>query len=197
MSRDFEIVAAERIQREQTNHERLAAAVEYVARKFKETKERSRGAVKLNKVLWWADTESHRRRGFSITGSEYQRLREGPVPHQLPVVRGRLEAEGRVRRVLRHVGAPNPEHSLEVLVDDEPTTLDQGDRDLLDEAIVFFRGQTGRAASDWSHKKSAGWQVLEDGDLIPHSSWLVDVDEFGLQPSHSAREVEQMLRDNS
>lgn len=185
-----------RADRERTSDARLAAAIEYVARRLAQTNEHYRGAVKLNKILWWADTESHRRHGFSITGSEYQRLREGPVPYQLPIVRRRLEAEGRVRRVLRDIGAPRPEQSLEVLADDEAAVLDERDKALLDEALEFFRGKTGKAVSDWSHKHSAGWRVLEDGDLIPHQSWLVDVEQLG-ESSHSAGEVEQMLRDNS
>lgn len=193
---DFDDLPEIRAERERTSNARLAAAIEYVARRLEQTNERHRGAVKLNKILWWADTESYRDRGFSVTGAEYQRLPEGPAPHQLPVVRARLEHEGRIRRVLRNLGAPSPEQSLEVIANDESAALDGDDREMLENALKFFRGKSGKAVSDWSHKHSAGWQVLEDGDLIPHQSWLVDVEQLGAS-THSASEVEQMLRDNS
>lgn len=197
MTQNFTHMDKERAERAAANHARLHAVIEYVARQFDATNERYRGAVKLNKVLWWADTESHRRRGFSVTGSEYQRLSEGPAPHQLPVVRSQLEAQGRIRRVLRDIGAPKPEHSIEVIASDESTALDTQDREFLDEALELFRGKTGSATSEWSHRHSAGWQVLEDGDLIPHESWLIDTAALDEPPAHSADDVAEMLRKNS
>ena len=38
------------------------------------------GAVKLNKILYYADFAAYRILGKPITGAQYQKLREGPAP---------------------------------------------------------------------------------------------------------------------
>ena len=44
------------------------------------------GATKLNKILWWSDFLAYGQRGRPITGVEYMRLAQGPVPKRyLPV----------------------------------------------------------------------------------------------------------------
>ena len=68
-----------------------------------------RGAVKLNKVLWWADCESFRERGCSVTGSAYQRLSEGPAPVSLLPVRKQLEKSAEIKIEERSSGASLPE----------------------------------------------------------------------------------------
>jgi len=55
------------------------------------------GAVKLNKVLWFSDTESFALTGQPITGARYIREKYGPVPKAIVPVRSELEREGAVR----------------------------------------------------------------------------------------------------
>ncbi len=52
------------------------------------------GVTKLNKILWWVDFLSCARHGEPITGVEYQKLEQGPVPRPLPQVRNLLVDSG-------------------------------------------------------------------------------------------------------
>ena len=55
------------------------------------------GAVKLNKVLWFSDTESFAHAGASITGATYTRQQFGPVPKAIMPIREELAREGAIR----------------------------------------------------------------------------------------------------
>jgi hypothetical protein len=55
------------------------------------------GAVKLNKVLWFADARQYLLTGKPITGAEYVRQQFGPVPRQIVQVRDELVAEGKIK----------------------------------------------------------------------------------------------------
>ena len=58
---------------------RLGEAILYVAERLADDPA-GRGAVKLNKILWWADFESFRERGRSVTGAVYQKLERRTRP---------------------------------------------------------------------------------------------------------------------
>ena len=184
-----------RADRKSASDERLAAAVEYVSHQMAESGDQHRGAVKLNKIIWWADQESFRRYGYSITGSEYQRLPQGPVPFRFPPVRDLLANAQRVKITQQDVGAPNPATVLEpgpqldlALV---RRVLSADDLAMLDESLAKFHDWTGTQISDFSHRESVAWQNAEDGELIPDSAWLID-------PSAAPAEfdVAQLLSDN-
>ncbi len=140
--------------------------------------DRHRGAVKLNKIVWWADQESYRRGGYSITGSDYQRLPQGPVPHRLDLIRQQLARGARVTIGHRDVGAPNPAIVLEPGPSSDMSEvrrlLDEDDVAMLEEALAKFHNWTGTQVSEFSHRESIAWKNLEDGDLIPDSAWLID-----------------------
>jgi len=55
------------------------------------------GATKLNKVLWFSDTEAFALTGKPITGATYIREKHGPVPKAFMPVREELRKEGVVR----------------------------------------------------------------------------------------------------
>ncbi len=52
------------------------------------------GLVKLNKMLWRADFEAFATRGQPVTGRQYQRLRYGPAPVEMPSVLNDLKKDG-------------------------------------------------------------------------------------------------------
>ena len=64
------------------DEEKLAELILYVAEKIQS--DRTAGATKLNKYLYFADFSAVRKLGHPITGAEYQRLRHGPAPRRLP-----------------------------------------------------------------------------------------------------------------
>ena len=132
-----------------------------------------RGAVKLNKVLWWADFESFRERLRSVTGAMYQKLSEGPAPVRLVPACEALIASGAVELRRRDVGAPHPENVLSPLRDAEQL-FDADDLSYLDMALAKFRGMTGRECSEFSHWASVGWRAVEMEQVIPYETSIID-----------------------
>lgn len=55
------------------------------------------GAVKLNKVLWFADARQFLLTGRPITGADYIREKFGPVPKSIMPIRDELSAEGKIQ----------------------------------------------------------------------------------------------------
>ena len=150
---------------------RLGEAMLYVAGRLADDPV-GRGAVKLNKILWWADFESFRERGHSVTGTVYQKLKEGPAPVRLLPTRKRLVESGAARMTERHTGALSPEKVLQALRQPEPV-FDDNDIHYLEQALKKFYGMTGKQCSDFSHQASAGWQTVNIKEVIPYETSLV------------------------
>jgi hypothetical protein len=75
---------------------RLAALAHYVIWKCDPA---DLGAVKLNKILWFADLDHYRRTGRTITGATaYTKLQHGPVPRGMLRALSALEAENKIAK---------------------------------------------------------------------------------------------------
>ncbi len=144
-------------------------AIIYIA-KHSEGDERF-GAVKLNKILYFADFEAYRRLGEPITGATYYRLDQGPAPKQMLEARRRLIRKEAIRI------EPRPyftgvQHRIVAL--DEPTEgiLRPEEVEILDEVIGELWHMTAREASELSHLEW-GWLAAKPMEDIPYSSaWL-------------------------
>jgi hypothetical protein len=145
---------------------RFAEIVLYVAKRIED--DPRGGAIKLNKILYFADFAHQRAFGRPITWAEYQRLPMGPAPRRLKPVRELLVAQGDA--VLRSemlsgyeqkrlVALRDPDHTILNLSDDE--------RRMLDDAIKMLWGRTGWEASELSHRPMA-WQLISDFETIPY-----------------------------
>ena len=151
------------------NAEKLKELVLYVAERSKS--DPNFGAVKLNKILYYADFYAYRKLGQPITGAEYQKLPEGPAPRQFLPARDSLRRDGLIdieqRQVFNHVQqrvVPTQEYRRSLLSDEEIA--------LVDEVIDMLWHKNGREASDMSHDEP-GWKVVDYGETIPYSTaWL-------------------------
>ena len=153
--------------------DRLGEAIVYVAERIADDPG-GQGAVKLNKILWWADFESFRERHCSVTGAVYQKLNEGPAPVRLLPTRKKLLGSGAVEMVERDRGARSPEKVLIARRPPEPI-FDEDDLRYLDGALEKFHGMTGKECSEFSHRASAGWQTVNKGEVIPYETSLVSM----------------------
>lgn len=129
------------------------------------------GAVKLNKILFYADFLAYRHFGRPITGSEYQKLDHGPAPRQLKPLRDRMKREGAlaVRKTeyggyLQHRTLALREPILGKFTADEIALVDRVIKDLW--------GQNAADVSDRSHR-FIGWQLAKLGETIPYSVALL------------------------
>lgn len=152
--------------------DRLSEAIVYVAERMADDPG-GQGAVKLNKILWWADFESFRERRRSVTGAVYQKLNEGPAPVRLLPTRERLLRAGAIEMKGRDRGAGSPEKVLITRRPPEPI-FDEEDLRYLERALERFHGMTGKECSDFSHRASAGWQTVNKGEVIPYETSIID-----------------------
>lgn len=148
---------------------KLTELLVYVATRLQG--DRSGGATKLNKVLFFADFAHVRRCGVPITGADYQKLEHGPAARRLRPVRDRLVERGDAELVdeeflgyRQHRLSPTREADVSVFTDEELATIDA--------VLADLDGLTARQVSDLSHEE-AGWRLVEPGETIPYEAALV------------------------
>jgi uncharacterized phage-associated protein len=141
----------------------------YVAHRLRN--DRAGGAVKLNKVLYFADVAHVRKHGRPITGADYQKLPQGPAPRRLKPVRSRLVAEGAADLVTEeflgyrmHRLVPRRDPDLSRFSADELATIDK--------VLADLKHLTGAQVSELSHEEP-GWIHAQEGESIPYEMALV------------------------
>ena len=166
--------------------EKFRELIVYIVRRS--TPDPTFGAIKLNKVLYYADFAAYRQFDKPITGATYRKFIEGPAPVELPDVRRELIDSGDASleewpyftgMQYRLVIAEGRNPDLEL--------FRPGELELVDSVIDFFEGKTAREVSDFSHREP-GWVIAEDREVIPYeTAWLSsepisqEMEEMGLK----------------
>lgn len=129
------------------------------------------GAVKLNKLLYFAEFSAVRLFGRPITGVEYQRLDNGPAPRRLLPVRERLVADGSAE--LRTATAFGfAQQRLIPLRDPDVSAFSPDELQLVDQVVELLRGKTAAEVTAISHQE-AGWRMVGDREVIPYEFAVV------------------------
>jgi hypothetical protein len=155
----------------------MEAAMDYDEHKFAElllyaadrlADDPAGGAVKLNKVLFFAEFAHMRRHGHPITGAEYQKLKWGPAPWRLLPLRQRLLDGGTARMhdetyqgFVQERLVPLREPDLSLFTPDELAAVDQ--------VVGELYGMSATDASLMSHDE-VGWQMVEERETIPYEA---------------------------
>lgn len=128
------------------------------------------GKTRLFKELFWADAIHYAMTGKTITGSEYKKLPNGPVPVNGMAAFDELIQSGRA--TLRQV--PTPYSSRQQILG-EPTmdvfTPDEVAR--LDDICDWGGGQYATQVSEHSHDFSP-WKWALDGEVIEMDAIFID-----------------------
>ncbi len=129
------------------------------------------GAVKLNKILFYADFLAYRHFGRAITGAEYQKLDHGPAPRQLKPLRDQMKREGALAIREQEYGGYTQHRTLALR---EPILgkFSADEIALVDKVIKDLWGQNASDVSDRSHRFT-GWQLAKLGETIPYSVALL------------------------
>jgi hypothetical protein len=129
------------------------------------------GAVKLNKILFFADFEAYRRLGESITGATYQHLDEGPAPRALVPLRDELLAEEAIR-VSRREYFGSEQQRIEPLRTPKLDLFSIAELEIVEEVIRELWQLNAKQVSELSHYEPA-WQLTRSGEDIPYTAaWL-------------------------
>lgn len=128
------------------------------------------GAVKLNKILFYADFISFAEYGEPITGVRYKKYPLGPVPVVLKRVRKKMEADGDVviRKKTYYGGT---QHRVTPIREPDFEKLSARDVALVDHIIKVFADHSGSAMSELSHDRA--WRNASEGDAIPYEAAFV------------------------
>ena len=135
------------------------------------------GAVKLNKVMWFADLEAYRRFGRTVTGQlSYEKRQYGPVPNNIVKSIRRLEqADLIATRDVPTFGGTRREHVW--LKKPDLSGFTAVEIDILNEAIDWVcEEHTAKSISALSH--DALWEQAELGEQIPIGAATVVPDEI-------------------
>lgn len=150
---------------------RLRELVLYIAEKCVD--DSSFGAIKLNKILAFADFYSFFRFGIPITGAEYMRLPKGPVPRRMKWVLSKMEEGHKIAITKINVGK-FVQHRVVPLRSANRNIFSLRDIEMIDEMIGFCRDQTATSVSDLSH--GIAWRVAADRGKIPYESVFLSDD---------------------
>lgn len=120
------------------------------------------GAVKLHKVLYFADMLAYASRGRSLTGETYVRQAFGPTARRLLPVLAELESAGLLEiNEVDFYGYKKKEFRAK-----SRPELGGFETRLLEDVLAFVTRMTANEISDFTHDKV--WQMLENGEPIPY-----------------------------
>lgn len=126
------------------------------------------GAMKLNKILFISDFTSYLRHSETISGSQYQKLLQGPVPVHLFTVRKRMTTNGDIE--IRKEKIPQGTQSIVIPLRPADLGMFAGrDIALVDEIIEELKG---RPAGDVPN--GIGWELAAVREIIPYETILLD-----------------------
>jgi hypothetical protein len=148
------------------------------------------GAVKLNKLLFYADFIAYRRFGKSITGQEYQHLPLGPCPRGMKPALANLERRDAIatRDESMFGGGYVQKRTFAKRLADL-SHFSGPEVDVLREAVERFWDINASDISDLSHE-FIGWQLTEINETIPYSTVLIGT----RKPTEREKKIGQHLR---
>lgn len=114
------------------------------------------GPLHINKLCWYADAESYRRNGISITGTRYARLPWGPVIDDYRLVFRELQRRG----IIETHGV----NKLKPLQPFRPNEFQPGELRALESVWNRFKGRLNRIVAE-SHQERA-WRQTGHAELI-------------------------------
>jgi hypothetical protein len=116
------------------------------------------GAVKLNKILFYADFLAYLKRGRSITGQEYFAIKEGPAPKYLLRIRGEMISNGDIELGRVECGMPKRQERTIAKRKANTQIFSKEDLEDVDRVLKFLDGKTGKDVTKMSHD-FAGWKI--------------------------------------
>jgi hypothetical protein len=176
----------------QPNDEKLKELIIYLANKCQG--DDAFGAVKINKLLFYADFLAYLNFGHAITGHEYQVLNNGPAPRRFLPIRRQLEEQDDIIVYQKDIGASKPQTIIAPKRQANLGVFTAQEIALVDMLIEDNRYSNGTYMSRESHR-FVGWQLGQIGETIPYEVALVSKREptpyeinYGLQLEELADE---------
>lgn len=144
-------------------HEKLKEALHYVISHCDDPARL--GAIRLNKIMWFADCYAYRLNGASITADSYVKRKFGPVPRHVLAALRELQSDGKIaaRETPYYNGTMRQFFSMQAV---EHERLSEQDRDILASySDIICKNYSANEISNISHDQI--WEAADDGEEIP------------------------------
>lgn len=128
------------------------------------------GAVKLHKILWYADGEHYARTGVPITSEIYKKNQFGPFAVHLSAIVEELEAQGSLTTGEREFYGQNKKDFIGKGEPDTSVFTEKQLRILDDKIDSICFGHTANSISEKSHNEI--WAMAEMGEVIPYEALI-------------------------
>ena len=127
------------------------------------------GAVRLNKILWFADAFAYQMRGSPITEETYVKRKFGPVPRHILRTLEALQDERKILIV-------EPEYPLDTrkfisLGNPNEDDFDEVEKRLISHIADAVLGSSTTEVSELTH--DLVWETAREGEEIPLNATLV------------------------
>jgi Protein of unknown function (DUF4065) len=122
------------------------------------------GAVKLNKIAWFADRDAYIKLGRTISGREYMKLERGPVPIGVEYEIDFLKRAGAIIE-RRQTVVDYSRREFEAVTLPDMSSFNEDEKALIDAVVTFVRDKTAAEISEISHDEV--WAEHELGETIP------------------------------
>jgi uncharacterized phage-associated protein len=142
---------------------KLAELILYVSSRSEE--DPTFGAIKLNKILFFADFLFFARHRRPITNQEYMALPMGPAPRHLVPVRAQLEEAQALAIQKRTVYGREQQRPI-ALREPDLSAFSGEEIAMVEYAISQLWGKTAAEVSELSHAFD-GWKLAEEKETIP------------------------------
>lgn len=124
------------------------------------------GATKLNKILWFIDSNNYLKFGKPLTEATYIKLQFGPVPECVEIIKERLIAEGKIFQQKESIYGNYCQEKLFSLKTPDIDMFQAHDISMIDKTInIICDEHTARSISDLSHDDI--WELAKIGEEIP------------------------------
>lgn len=133
------------------------------------------GATKLNKLLFFSDFSAYWSLGEPISGARYQKLERGPAAREFVPMRNEMLAHGEVQWKAKQETELD-DVLLPISTPDPASVFSREELAVMDKVFEELRPFNAEAVSDYSHHRSAGWQLVEEREDIPYESAFVSTD---------------------
>lgn len=151
------------------NDQKLGELIVYIAQQCEGDEQFA--AIKLNKLLFFADFTHYLLYGKSITGHEYQKLPQGPAPRRFLPVQRAMQEQGALLVIERAYYGRKQNKSIS-LRDPDLSIFSATEIAVVDKIIRDNWGINGTEISDKSHEFT-GWRLAEMNEIIPYSVALI------------------------
>ncbi len=151
------------------------------------------GSVKLNKLLFFADFEAYRTLGRPLTGAHYQKLRWGPAAIEFLPLQDELLRDGLAVLETRERGGHEQRVTV-AMAEPDLRLFSPEEIAVVDRVLEELRSIGAVSVSELSHERSAGWNLVEEGEVIPYDTAFISM---GDPPRELSEHAERLARERN